>query len=72
MTMARNAQRPVVVINKAQAAREFHLTWDQIDYLFRKYQLKPIPMRFADQRAKWFRRDDVLRLLQVAPLKRAS
>ncbi len=61
-----------LVLSKAQAAREFQLSWDQVDYLFRKYQLRPIPIKNADRRAKWFRRSDVLRLMQVAPLKRAS
>ena len=60
------------LISKAGAAREFHLTWDQVDYLFRKFCLQPVITEILDRRCKWYRRQDVTRVMQVAPLKRAS
>ena len=71
MSMAR-AKGAVKVTTKAATAREFGLSWDQVDYLFRKYRLQPITVVSGDRRCKWYRRADVDRLMRGASLQRAS
>lgn len=71
MSMAR-AKGAVQVTTKTATAREYHLSWDQVDYLFRKFRLQPLAVIRGDRRCKWYRRSDVDRLMHGASLQRAS
>jgi len=63
----------VCLLNKAAAAREFHRSWDQIDYLIRKFHVPPVPATGSDRRVKYlYRYTDLKRLLPYQDVAHAA
>ena len=63
--MAKTKQS-VPIISKSGAAREFKKSWVQIDYLVKKYHLKPVkPRNNPDHRCVWYNLHEIAALAKM-------